>query len=288
MQIGILKILSLLFFLSLSGKSDTPIPDFPPESNKKEKPPFKTKQSPPGTVWLRDSVFIDVNPVKCIDYKEFLAFVNVAYNKELRDSLKNIPPYALNIEAFRSYMRLCGPDKPLHKKMNIPQDMELSWDMNMNEYLNSPTYKNYPIVNISYNQALTYCEWRTDMVMLFYASDSKDEKQRNKKYYTKIKYRLPTAEEWDYAMHKFEEYIFTNYSVYAGERCATYEAIPQKRNLSFTYIPHNIAELSMEENVALGMSWRDMDTTNNYSKTVKYFRPSDWLGFRCVCEIEEY
>lgn len=288
MQIGFLKILSLLLFLSLSGKSDMPTPVSPPEINKKEKPPFKTKQSPPGTVWLRDSVFIDVNPVKCIDYKEFLAFVNVAYNKELRDSLKNIPPYALNIEAFRSYMRLCGPDKALHKKMNIPQDMKLSWDMNMNEYLNSPTYKNYPIVNISYNQALTYCEWRTDMVMLFYSSDSKDEKQRNKKYYTRIKYRLPTAEEWDYAMHKFEEYIFTNYSVYAGERCATYEAIPQKRNLSFTYIPHNIAELSMEENMALGMSWRDMDTTNNYSKTVKYFRPSDWLGFRCVCEIEEY
>lgn len=272
----------------MSGKSDTPIPDFPPKINKKEKPPFKTKQSPPGTVWLRDSVFIDVNPVKCIDYKEFLAFVNVAYNQELRDSLKNIPSYALNIESFRSYMRLCGPDKKLYKKMNIPQEMKLSWNMNMNEYLNSPTYKNYPIVNISLNQALTYCEWRSDMVMLFYASDSKDEKKRNKKYYKKIRYRLPTVEEWDYAMHKFREYIFTNYSVYAGERCATYEAIPQKNKLSFTYIPHNVAELSMTEDIAIGMSWRDADTTDNYSKIVKYFRPNDWLGFRCVCEIVEY
>jgi len=284
----LIKIFIFIILLSLSGKSDTISPGVPPESYKKEKPPFKTKQNPPGTVWLKDSIFIDVNPVKCIDYKEFLAFLNVAYNKELRDTLKNIPPYALNIEAFRSYMRLCGPDKQLFTKMSIPQEMELSWNMNMNEYLNSPTYRNYPIVNTSYNQALTYCEWRTDMVMLFYSSDSKDEKQRTKKYYSKIRYRLPTPEEWDYAMHKFEEYIFTNYSVYAGEKCATYEAIPQKSKLSFTYIPHNIAEFSITENIALGLSWRDTDTTDNYSKTVKYFRPSDWLGFRCVCEIVEY
>ncbi len=288
MQIGIIKILALITILFLSGKSDTSVPGFPPESLKKEKPPFKTKQNPPGTVWLRDSVFIDVNPVKCIDYMEFLEFVKVAYNQELRDSLKNIPSYALNIEAFRSYMRLCGPDKALINKMSIPTDMKLSWNMNMNEYMKSPNYKNFPIVNVSYNQALTYSEWRTDMVMLYYASASKNEKQRNKKYYTKIRYRLPTIEEWDYAMHKFEEYIFTDYHVYAGEKCATYEAIPQKKNLAFTYIPHNIAELSMTENIALGLSWRDTDTSANYSKTVKYFRPSDWLGFRCVCEIVEY
>lgn len=288
MHFGLIKILALIAFLFLSGKSDRSVAEFPAETYKKEKPPFKPKQNPPGTVWLRDSVFIDVNPVKCIDYKEFLAFLKVAYNKELRDSLKNIPSYAIDIESFRSYMRLCGPDKALYKKMSIPADMKLSWNMTMDEYLNSPTYKNFPIVNVSYTQALTYCEWRTDMVMLYYACDSKNEKERNKKYYKKIRYRLPTVEEWDYAMHKFEKYIFTNYHVYAGEKCATYEAIPQKKKLEFTYIPHNVAEFSMTENIALGISWRDNDTTKNYNKTVKYFRPSDWLGFRCVCEIVEY
>ena len=282
------KIFAILLFLSLNGRNNT-IESIPQNNySTKDKGPFKFKEAPPGTVWLKDSIFIDVNPVKNIDYKEFLAFLKVTYNKELRDSLKNIPLYGVDIERFRSYMRLCGPDKMQFKKMSIPHNMQLSWNMNTNEYLNSPTYKNFPVVNISYSQALKYCEWRSDMVMLFYASDSKNEKKRQKKYYTKIRYRLPTEDEWAYALEKFEDYIFTDYHVFAGERCATYEAIPQKRKLEFTYIPHNIAELSMTEKIALGISWRDTDTSSNYSKSVKYWGPSDWIGFRCICEIVEY
>jgi hypothetical protein len=254
---------------------------------KDAKPPFKMKESPPGTVWLKDSVFIDVNPVKNIDYKEFLSFMQVAYSKELRDSFKNIPPYGISMENFRTYMRLCGIDKDLASKMKIPYEMTLSWSMNMDEYLNSPTYKNFPVVNASYNQAIMYCQWRTDMVMLFYSANSKNEKQR-RKYYKKIRYRLPTPEEWAYAMVKFGNNTFTNQAVYAGEKCATIEAVPQKKNLDFVYIPYNVAELTNTDKLAVGMSWKDKDTTTNYSKTVEYFGPRDWLGFRCVCEIVEY
>lgn len=258
-----------------------------PATQVKEKMPFKPKVNPPGTVWLRDSLFIDVSPVKNLDYKEFESFVQIAYSKELRDSMKNLPLFGVDMNRFQSYMRLCGPDKQMAAKMKVPLDAKLSWSMNMNEYYNSPDFRDYPVVYLSFIQAAAFCEWRTDMTMLLFSVSSKNEKQRAK-YYTKVRYRLPTIEEWEYAMEKFRENIYTNYSVYAGERCATIEAVPQKRNLEFVYIPHNISEMSATEKTAVGISWRDNDTTDNYSKTVSYAGPRDWLGFRCVCEIVEY
>ena len=171
--------------------------------------------------------------------------------------------------------------------MKVPLDARLSWAMNMNEYYNSPDFSNYPVLYISYIQAQAYCEWRTDMVMLLFSVYSKNEKQRAK-FYTKIRYRLPTIEEWEYAMEKFKDKVFNKMSVYAGERCATIEAVPQKKHLEFVYVPYNVAEMTIVDKVAVGLSWRDTDTTDNYSKTVSYAGPRDWLGFRCVCEIVEY
>lgn len=252
-----------------------------------DKPPFKLKIAPPGTVWLRDSVFIDVNPIKNIDYREFLSFVAVTYSKEVRDTLKKIPSFGIHMENFRTYMRLAGKDPDLIKKMAIRYDMMLSWRMNMEEYINNPIYKDYPIVNISYNQAIMFCEWRTDMVMLFYATDCKKESQRLK-YYTRIRYRLPTAEEFAYALSKFKNNIILNKALYAGDKVCTYPAVPQKQKVDFYYIPNNIAEMTLVDKLAVGISWHDEDTTRNYAKTLEYFGPRDWLGFRCVCEIVEY
>ncbi len=254
----------------------------------KEKGPFEFKEAPPGTVWLRDSIYIDVNPVKNIDFKEFLSFIQFSYSQTVRDSLKKLPLFGVDMLGFQSYMRLHGPDKALAAKMKPSNDARLSWSMTMDEYMNSPTYKNYPMVNVSYTQAQIFSEWRTDMVMLFYSVNSKNEKVRNKKYYKKIRYRLPTAEELEYALEKFNANIFTNYAVYAGERCATIEAVPQKKKSEFVYIPRNVSEMTLTDKLAFGMSWKDTDTTNFYAKTVEYWGPRDWLGFRCVCEIVEY
>ncbi len=280
MEVSFLKILILSLFFMVP--SDTNLPAI-----NKDEPPFKFKLSPPGTVWLRDSVFIDVAPVSNMDYREFQAFVQICYSKELRDSLKNLPLFGIDMNSFQSYMRLCGPDKLMAQKMKVPLDAPLSWNMTMNEYYNSPNYNKFPVVLLSYIQAAAYCDWRTDMTMLLFAGSSKDEKYRSK-FYKKVKYRLPTIDEWSYAMEKFKANVFTNYWVYAGEKTATIEAFPQKKNLQFVYVPHNVAEMSIVEKTALGISWRDTDTTDNYAKTVSYSGPRDWLGFRCVCEILEY
>lgn len=262
------------------------------KQNKKKKqkpvrPLIKPKIPPPGTVWVNDTLYIDVNPVTNIEYREFLSFLVYTYSKKVRDSLDNIPLFGLNHDNFRSFMQKEGPDYEFYQLMKIPYHHLLSWAQSLDEYLTSPIFNDNPVIYVTYQQAQEYCLWRTRVVMLLWATKSKNQKQRNK-YYTRIRYRLPTPEEWDLVIEKFKDNIFTNKAILPYNIACTYPVIPQRRKLKFYYMPGNVAEMTSEENIAVGISWKDTDSTDNYTKRVSYLGARDWLGFRCVCQILEY
>ncbi len=261
----------------------------PKEKKAKPKPSQtrKPKIAPPGTIMLNDSLFIDVNPIKNIDYREFISFLSITYSKVVRDSLDRLPMFGVDYEGFRKFMRLSGNDKELLGRMRIRLDQRLSWAQSLEEYLNNPNYNNNPVVCVSFNQASEYTKWRTRIVMFRWAVDSKNEKERAK-YYTKIRFRLPTPEEWETAMDKYKDNVILNKAIFPHNVACTYPAVPQMKKTKFYYIPGNVAELTNIENLADGLSWYDRDTTGNYKKRVEYYAPHDWLGFRCVCEIVEY
>lgn len=55
-------------------------------------------------------------------------------------------------------------------------------------YFRHPAYQNYPVVNVSYDAAKLYCEWLT-----------KEYNENPKRKFKKVKFRLPTVQEWEYA-----------------------------------------------------------------------------------------
>ncbi len=67
----------------------------------------------------------------------------------------------------------------------LPKDNKQK--INKNDYLNS-SFSNYPIVNISYEGAVLFCEWLTEK----YNSSEK-------RKYKKVLFKLPTKEEWEKA-----------------------------------------------------------------------------------------
>lgn len=63
--------------------------------------------------------------------------------------------------------------------------INLSFKSVAKHYHSNKIYNNYPVVNISYNGAVNFCEWLTDK----YNID-------NKRKFKKVEFRLPTENEW--------------------------------------------------------------------------------------------
>ena len=66
-----------------------------------------------------------------------------------------------------------------------------------------PAYRAYPVVGISYEQAIEFCKWRTEMVSIFMA--------KSKKYaLIDFEYRLPSKKEWETLTYNGREEFYNN------------------------------------------------------------------------------
>lgn len=105
----------------------------------------------PGYVGINDTLLIDECEVTNISWNEFLF-----YFKKTNSSAE-------------------------YKKMLPRQDKQP-----IENYLNDPFFRFYPVVGISYQQALAYCEWRTELL---------NQRLIDENY--KIICRLPSIKEWE-------------------------------------------------------------------------------------------
>lgn len=242
----------------------------------------KLKIAPPGTVWFKENVYIDMFPITNSDYAEMLASVVDYYSELIHDTIQKLPLCGVNEKKIYSYFYEMAPSAKKLKFFEQDFNLPLTWTSDTTDkvyYYDSFEYQFYPAINISYDQALEFCKWRTDMVMLNYAIAAKNEKQRSQ-FYKKIKYRLPTKEEWELAVKEFdvETSPYTKPVLNNGEDDI----------IMFHYRPGNIAEMTSVKGVAIGSSWKDKLDIGKFCNIQKYDGPSDWLGFRCVCEVVEF
>ena len=99
----------------------------------------------------------------------------------------------------------------LHKDKNAYNELlpdTLKWSKNLGYrekyikyYLRHPGFRNYPLVNVSFEQANAYCAWLTAFM-----NENLDDK-----HIKKIVYRLPTEEEWEQAArgHLNEKLVYS-------------------------------------------------------------------------------
>lgn len=236
---------------------------------------IKPTKNPPGTVLLTPNYGVDKAEIRNIDYREYLYYIKTLHGIES-------PEYKTLL-----------PDSTIWDKNQILTDdsVKLNYHLPLSSfYFNHSAYKSYPVVGLSYQQAQSYCKWRSDRVneryAIYHAKNPND-----KSFPKKMTYRLPSPEEWE------------NFSIIDSVYSASEDKIRKIRKNHLRYdltnrvmlnppnsiglcdLDGNVSEMTSEEGLAKGEHWAQafLKTTG---KDVKYKKPKAWIGFRCVVDVE--
>ena len=132
----------------------------------------------PPEIWHNGEMKIDVNRL-IYKYSWFDAEA-AALDRKRNPSNRDRLPFIKN-EEVEIY-----PDTTVWIK-----DFNYSYNEPMhNDYFSHPAYQDYPVVGISWKQAVAFCNWRTQYKNIY---------QREKNDPLVNSFRLPTEAEWEYA-----------------------------------------------------------------------------------------
>ncbi|MDD3688284.1 MAG: SUMF1/EgtB/PvdO family nonheme iron enzyme [Bacteroidales bacterium] len=241
---------------------------------------------PPGTVKANDSLYVDVTEIRVLDWREYMYWNKKLYGAESDEYKQTIP----DTTVWRTSI----------------------YEQVAKSYFNHPAYHEYPIVGISFEQAVAYCEWRSQRVnYMIYIRENKipfqltDDTTGVPQIY---KYRLPTKIEWEaIASISFSEKTRKQIAGKKNFNPNLFNLIYPKAegknavnamNLNVTAVVRsfwpnelgcynligNVAEMTAEKGLAKGGAWHHSSYDVVVERDFEYKGKQNWVGFRCVCE----
>ncbi|MBL7930366.1 MAG: SUMF1/EgtB/PvdO family nonheme iron enzyme [Bacteroidia bacterium] len=229
----------------------------------------RKKFIPPGTVQITEHFFADETEISNFSWREYERSVANKYGFQSPEHLKTLPDTLVwkNSTAFNEPYVKC--------------------------YYRHPAYKDYPVVGISYDQAMAFAKWRTETVKEYYAIVYKSE--------LNIEYRLPSKKEWELISNSSGNILSANGTNKKGlprlncfrrddTTCNADIIAPvysyQSNRFGLFNCLGNVAEMLQEPGISKGGSWIHPIESCRPGKDILYTKPESWLGFRCVCLVK--
>ena len=236
---------------------------------------------PPGTVQVKDSLYMDKMEVTNAMWQDFTE------------------GWLLGKEDDTAAYKKMQPDT------SVWYSLKYDHENYEKSYASSAAFAEFPVVGVSYEQAIAFCEWRTERVNE-YLDKIRDAKIRN------VLYRLPTEAEWELAatgkldLAKFpygytQIKAATKYDTAKMFNCY-YRDIDSIRNTDQLLVaaansgqPNAYGIFNMIGNVGEMVSEKGLSKGGFYDSPVEnckikeqfsYIKPNRFLGFRCVCIVD--
>jgi len=258
------------------------------------------KYSLPGFVQLNDTLFISVTEIDIREYGRFL----VIWRKQSGDAdfiSKAFPsPNYLGWTYWNSFSKSAIIFSDLYEIIdknhmtNPPKDTAISFTYSIS---------NWPVVNVTKQQANLYCTFRTEDYQVFYKSLKKKKKE---KYPTKLIFRLPTANEWIYSASSGLDTIKHKYGVdddnqkystpvsaetFVGDTTGQLHPFAvtagQLNEIKLVNMCGNVAELVTDINFVYGGSFLDSVKYCTVTSRQPFTEPKNNIGFRVVAVIRD-
>jgi len=239
-------------------------------------PTFDLKSINKNFVKVKSELYVSKFEVSNLDYRNFLT--------DIRNNNK-----------LEIYLH-CLPDTLVWKnKLKYTEPF-------VQFYFRNSSYDNYPVVGISYESAIEYCNWLTDK----YNNDIK-------KKYKKVLFKLLNKDEWTFAANNGDTskvytwgngfmqnnskkylcnykhtYLFSDSSL--NERTMITAATNSFNPNSFGLynMCGNVAEMIEERGIAKGGSFDDTEDKVRIASEKLYNVPQADIGFRVAMKILEY
>ena len=186
--------------------------------------------APPGTIELSENQYFDKTEATNFHWLEYLYWTKRTYGRESKEYQQILPDTTV-------WIKLDG-------KYSQQQDF----------YLRHPVYRDFPVVGISYRQAIDFCKWRSDRVM---------------------EYMLVKFGVFDYNIDAPADSVFTIEKYFKGE----YYGI--QPNPHFLFYPHYFLPDPITYQKAIVFA-DSLNAKNARSCRKKYCDVNEFLGRICL------
>jgi formylglycine-generating enzyme required for sulfatase activity len=158
---------------------------------------------------------ITVNPDEVVMITKDTAYINDE-GKIIRESINR--PLSGPWDFLNTYIVNIYPDTTCWVNDFPNSDNEIY----LRNYFSNPTYNDYPVVGVTWEQANAFCAWRTDFLLKGLSGQAK---------YIQ-RYRLPSEAEWEYAARGKDgtEFPWENQDVKNGDGCFYANFKPDRGN----------------------------------------------------------
>jgi len=157
------------------------------------------------------------------------------------------------------------------------------WQPYIEHYYSNIAYEAYPVVGVTYRGAKKYCTWK--------GSQSETSGTFRLPTFAEIQYQIQEGEQgrkwekWEKRARKWTQSLY-NFSNEKIDHVVAPSKAYADNKFGVYNIKGNVSEMTEVEGQAAGGSWTNIEDDKDWAtQTQTYDAPSDWLGFRCVCEL---